>query len=88
MAEDDKYSLIGMSDEDMNEQDKELPYAPSEISFYSGICIALQVVYDYDNETIWQSIVRSVNKIRVIKFAKEIEPVNWELCGFHKWFKE
>lgn len=55
--------------------------APERDDFLHGVCVALQLVKEYD-EVCWTEIVRTVGEKAILNYAAHIEPDEWTLAGF------
>lgn len=55
--------------------------------FSAGICVALTVITGFDQGVIWGELVRCAGVNRMIHYAANVEPNEWELAGFSKYAK-
>jgi hypothetical protein len=58
----------------------------AERDFYGGICAALAVVVDHDNDVIWREIVNLDDVDLLIQYATEEDIL--EFAGFNKYADE
>ena len=56
-------------------------------AFLGGICVALQAITAIDNGVLWHDIVSACGLEKISHYANEIEPDEWELAGFRKYYK-
>ncbi|MHB8226630.1 hypothetical protein [Acidithiobacillus sp.] len=56
-------------------------------AFLGGICVALQAITATDNGVLWSDIVSACGPEKISHYAKTIEPDEWEIAGFSKYYK-
>lgn len=65
-----------------------LPSAVDEAidqAFTHGICVALQVLYAAGQQVLWRELIMCAGQEKVLYFAANIEPAEWELTGLKVW---
>ncbi|HVR53745.1 MAG TPA: hypothetical protein VMS38_28730 [Pseudorhodoferax sp.] len=56
-----------------------------DTGFSRGVCVALQVVTSMDQAVLWGEIVRACDAEKLVHFAADVEPEEWELAGFAQY---
>ncbi|CAB3858724.1 hypothetical protein LMG26854_03355 [Achromobacter aegrifaciens] len=57
----------------------------SDLGFSGGVCVALQVITGHDAATIWREVVQACDLKKMLDYAANVEPDEWELAGFKQY---